>query len=456
MWDTKYRPLTFGDVLGQDGAVAVLKKRLKNGIALDTSYIFSGGHGQGKTTLARVLARAILCERLTTDQEPCNGCDNCQAVLSDSSLAFHERDAASHGKVADIRSIVDDLAYVVPGAAKQIHLFDEAHRISKEGQDVLLKPIEEKKLVGMFCTTEEAKIQGTIRSRCEEHRIRKITREHIAARMHKILKAERVEYEEDAVLTVIDCSKGHVRDIINRIEMISQAGPVTLESVREYLGLGLVSVYYDILLSLDNPSVAVSLIEEACDRVGAEEVALGVAESAMNSYRLAHKMHAEFAYVDRQKADALYKKYGNSVVAYARKFVGSPGVRTKVGLICDVVSLTTPSEIPSTIVHAIPQIPVAIPIPAQVHSVNPALALPVPAPQVAVPLPPAPIAPVNGKIGNVGEDPLALTTIDKLGVPKDHPRGHEDGDKKVVPAVKEEKALPPNDWRRAFERDWRT
>jgi hypothetical protein len=125
MWDLRYRPLLFSDVLGQEGAVQVLKQRLKNGSALDSSYIFSGGHGQGKTTIARVLARAMLCEHLTEDQEPCNECENCLAILSDTSLAFHERDAASQGTIAVIREIVDELPFVVPGAPKHIHLFDE-------------------------------------------------------------------------------------------------------------------------------------------------------------------------------------------------------------------------------------------------------------------------------------------------------------------------------------------
>ena len=460
MWDIKYRPKNFTDVLGQEGAVQVLKTRLRLGSALDSSYIFSGGHGQGKTTLARVLARAMLCEHLTDDQEPCNECENCQAILSDTSLAFHERDAASQGNKEIIRQIVDDLPFVVPGAAKQIHLFDEAHRMSPAAQDVLLKPIEEKDMVGIFCTTEPDKIRGAIRSRCEEHRIRKITREHIAERLKQILQAERVEYEEDALFTVIDSSGGHVRDILNRLEMISQAGVVSVEAVRDYLGLGLTTTYYDILLSLDDPTKSLPLIEEACDQVGPEEVSVGLAEAAMNSYRLANKMFAEFTYVDRAKAEELYKKYGPSIVGYTRKFL-SAQARTKVGLICDVVALTTSTELPPQIfvaqptqlpLHSPPNpvSPVASPTTPPVAPSNPPV--PVPSPQV-----PAPVPPVvsNGKAGNLGTDPMALTTVDEFGVPKDHPRGREEGDKRIVTASKEEKVMPPGDWKRAFERSWR-
>jgi DNA polymerase III subunit gamma/tau len=436
VWDLKYRPLKFSDVLGQEGAVEVLKARLRKGNALDSSYIFSGAHGSGKTTLARILARAMLCDNLTSDQEPCNECDNCVAILGDSSQAFHERDAASNGKVDDVRAIVDDLPFAVEGAAKQIHLFDEAHRMTAPGQDVLLKPIEEKLMVGIFCTTEPEKIRGAIRSRCEEHRIRKITREDIASRLRKILAAEQVEFEEDAILTVIDCSGGHVRDTLNRLEMISQKnGTISLEAVRDYLGLSLTTTYYDILLSLDNPGVAIPLLEEACDRVGAEEVASGVAEAAMNAYRLHHKMFAEFAYVDRAKAELLYAKYGNGVVGYAKKFLGSQDqARTKVSLIFDVVSLTTQVDLP--------KISVALPPPLPVHSVTAS------APQALA------LAPIGGK-GNLGQDSLALTSLDKYGVPGVHPRGHAETPQKVVSAVEKDKALTPADWKRTFERSWR-
>lgn len=455
MWDKKYRPLKFSDVLGQEGAVEVLKKRLEKGSALDTSYIFSGGHGQGKTTLARILARALLCERRTADQEPCNECDNCQGILTESSLAFYERDAASNGTVGIIRGVVDELQYLVHGAPKQIHLFDEAHRMSKEAQDVLLKPIEEKLMVGIFCTTEPDKIRGTIRSRCEEHRIRKITREDIAVRLKKILQEEHVEYEEDALFTVIDCSGGHVRDILNRLEMISHGGSgmVSLEAARTYLGLGLVSVYYDILLNLDNPAAILPLIDDACDRVGAEDVAVGLAEASMNAFRLANKMFAEFSYVDRAKAEALYKKCGNSVLVYARKFASSYEARTKVGLITDVVGLTTPIEMP----RVQEQIHVAQPPSPPLKSQDSAPVSPKTIPAQASPPPPTIQVPQgNGKIGNVGEDPLALTSIDTFGVRKDFPRGHEEVEKRVVPASEKDKPLTANDWKRSFERNWRS
>lgn len=124
MWDVKYRPKTFSDVLGQEGTVKVLKSRLVKGTALDTSYIFSGFHGSGKTTFSRILGRALLCEDLR-DGEPCNECDNCRAILDETSAAFHELDAASKGTIDNVRRIVEDLNFVTPGAPKRVYVLDE-------------------------------------------------------------------------------------------------------------------------------------------------------------------------------------------------------------------------------------------------------------------------------------------------------------------------------------------
>jgi YesN/AraC family two-component response regulator len=317
--------------------------------------------------------------------------------------------------------------------------------MTPQAQDVLLKPIEEKQMVAILCTTEPDKIRGAIRSRCEEHRIRKITREHIAERLKKILTAEQVEYEEDALFTVIDSSGGHVRDILNRLEMISQAGVVTVDAVREYLGLGLTTTYYDILLALDDPGKAVPLIEEACDQVGSEEVAVGLAEAAMNSYRLAHKMFAEFTYVDRSKAEELYKKYGNTIVGYSRKFL-SAQARTKVGLICDVVALTTSMEVPQ-------QILVASAPPLHVHSPKTVSPPPV---SLAVPPSQHPQTSLSPKAGNLGTgDVKALTSVDEFSSANGPlPRGHEVRDKQVVTASQEDKTLTPGDWKQSFARPW--
>lgn len=437
-WDIKYRPLRFDDVLGQEGTVKVLRARLAQGTAHDVSYIFAGGHGCGKTTLSRILARALLCQNLGEDSEPCNTCDNCTGILDETSAAFVEQDAASRGTVDHVRGMLNDLVFVLPNADKRVYLFDEAHRMSRDAQDVLLKPIEDKKLVCLFCTTEPDKIRGPIRSRCEEYTIRKITRESIYERMAGVLQKEGVEYVEDAVLTVIDHSGGHVRDILNKLEMVAQLGPVTLDAVREYLRLSEVSAYYSILLSLGDPASAVKLIEQVCERVGPEEVSAGLAEAAMNSYRLAHKMFADFVYVDRESAQKVYSMYGDAVIHLAEHFLRSYRT-TKTGLICDVVACASgvPSKPAQT--QVLVQVPVA---PVVVNSESPKT----PAPQPAV-------------VATKPAPTVVATTpaTEKLepGVPATMPRGARREDRTRVLTHRprsspQPKPLAPQEWSAKF------
>jgi DNA polymerase III gamma/tau subunit len=225
------------------------------------------------------------------------------------------------------------------GSQTNLILAHNCHRMSKDAQDVLLKPLEERKMIGMFCTTEPEKVRGAIRSRCEEYGIRKVTREDILVRMRHILESEKVEYEDDGVLTVIDYAGGHVRDVVSRLEMIAQMGSITLDSVREHLNLSVVSTYYQILLNLTSDTKkALQLVDQACERVTAEEVASGVSEAAMNAFRLANGMSADFSNTDKTLAGEVYKLYGVDLIKIATHFLRSRFV-TQVSLICDITTL---------------------------------------------------------------------------------------------------------------------
>ncbi len=469
MWDIKYRPKKFSDVLGQPGNVKLLKARLRNGTAYDTSYIFLGGHGQGKTTLARIHARAMLCQALNKeDPEPCNECDNCQAILIDQSNAFTERDAASNGGVDSIRQIVDTLGFAMINARMRIELFDEAHRMSTAGQDVLLKPLEEKRLVGMFCTTEPEKIRGTIRARCEEYEIRKVTREDILERTRNVCKQENVTFEEDALLTIIDSSGGHIRDVLNKMEMISQIGDINLANTRDYLHLDAVSLYYDILLSLSEPKKAIEFIHTACERVNPDEILGGLAEAAMNSYRLANGMYTEFSYVDRSKAKEVYDRYQEGTVVLADYFLQNR-YPTRAGLFRDILSLSRqPNQLPPdsdqrllvvlqlgaagpvlqapVLAQAVSSPPVIAPVKAHTNGVSPvvvpvALVVPHNSPVL---VPHVPNSVVGESMVRTGEQrPLAR------GVSQ--PNWHTN----YEPRADEQKPLTPMEWGNLFKKKWR-
>jgi DNA polymerase-3 subunit gamma/tau len=489
VWDIKYRPLRFGDVLGQHGTVQLLKARVRQGTALDTSYVFAGYHGSGKTTLARIFARAMSCTQLvdpTGSPEPCNECDNCKDVLNEEGRIYVEKDAASNGTIDHIRAIVDDLPFAVFNASKRIYTFDEAHRMSRDAQDVLLKPIEDKKLVAVFCTTEPEKIRGPIRSRCEEYSIRKITRDDVLGRLKWILDQEQVTYEENALYAIIDHAGAHVRDAVNRLEMVSQMGSITMESVREYLNLGVVTVYYNILLNLHDPARACDLVEKAAERASVDEIAAGIAEAAMNSYRLANNMHAEFTYVDLPLSKQVWERYGLHVLRVAEHFLRTR-YGTKAALLSDVLIL---SQQPGNLPAAGAQPPVMFVVNASgaapSHAPPPAYTAPPPsaAPQTtppqtppqahsAAPAGPAPSAPVippapsrdprlrADGIGPLGADPLALTPLDHHGVAASMPRNvraKQDPQLKLPGSHKSSdiglEQLTPDEWRREFERTW--
>jgi DNA polymerase III subunit gamma/tau len=469
VWDVRYRPMCFGDVLGQEGAVKVLKSRLEKGTATDTSYIFSGGAGRGKTTISRILGRSLLCQKLTPELEPCNQCENCKDALSETSSILSEMDAASRGTIEHTRAIVDNLAFGVQGASKKVYIIDEVHRMSRDAQDVLLKPIEDKQLVCIFCTTEPEKIRGPIRSRCEEYKIRKITRDDVLKRMAWILDREKVEYEPDAILIVIDHSAGHVRDVINKLEMIAQLGPISVESVRDNLNLSAVSTYYQILLSLGHPTEAIRLAEEACDRVGHEEVSEGLAEAAMNSYRLAHKMESEFSYFDRNLAVQVYESYKDATLRLAEYFLRSYKV-SRMSLFGDILACHSGVPAPKSEASVIVSVaaPVAVVKTPEVALSAPSLASSVEGqaiPEKTVASTTAPISqstpspqptrPLGSNlradnVGNLGSgDPEALTSIDIHMVPISPPRGHEVTEP-IRSAVSKEKFLTADEWKAKF------
>lgn len=161
-----YRPKRFEDVVGQESEVALIKAILEKGWH-PAALMISGGYGTGKTTLARLTARAMLCGG-REGVEPCGGCDSCRAMDTDSHPAYTEIDSASHGLVDDIRGVKEDASYRVVGGAMRIVVYDESHMISGAGQDALLQILEEGRegVMFMFCTTDPEKMKPTIRSRC--------------------------------------------------------------------------------------------------------------------------------------------------------------------------------------------------------------------------------------------------------------------------------------------------
>ena len=241
--DTKYRPRTYEDVLGQKDTIKTLKGFISSEAGWRQSYLFAGPYGSGKTTLGRIMARSLLCES-PVNGEACDQCNSCKAMLSGSHDSFIEVDAATNSGKADVKKLLESLNYTSFSGSKKLYLFDEAHQLSKDALDALLKPMEEndkgsfdKRLVCIFATTEPEKMRQTVLSRCAPAFIIKhVDSEEIADRLEKVCSEEGFECEREALVLIADFTEGHIRDALKAIEGVaSKEGKVSVQGVREYL-----------------------------------------------------------------------------------------------------------------------------------------------------------------------------------------------------------------------------
>ncbi len=233
----KYRPQYFSEVKGQTHIVDGLRNAVKqNKIA--NAYLFCGLKGTGKTTLARLMARAINCQDPTEEGEPCGTCSSC---AEPNPLNIHELDAASHNSAEDMRHIVEQIRYHPPGGGKTVILIDEAHILSKAALTVLLKPLEEtpEHVVFILITTEKKEVLNTtISSRCQVHQFRPIPRATITDHLFQVAGKEGVTCEREAVELISEQAQGSIRDALSLFDLIvifSGGNQLTLEDVYQHL-----------------------------------------------------------------------------------------------------------------------------------------------------------------------------------------------------------------------------
>ena len=244
----KFRPQSFQEVIGQKPVVTTLKNAMESN-RLAQAYIFCGSRGTGKTTLARILAKALNCPNRTKDQEPCNQCSSCQEITGGNSLNVLEIDGASHRGIEDIRQINDTVGYSTASGGYKIYIIDEVHMLTKEAFNALLKTLEEPppKVKFFFATTEVHKIPSTILSRCQRFQLNRIPAQSIIQKLKHVAKELKVEVEEDALLLIAKRAEGGLRDAESLFDQILafQDGPLTLQSAHSILGLMPLDVYFE-------------------------------------------------------------------------------------------------------------------------------------------------------------------------------------------------------------------
>ncbi|MCW6677979.1 DNA polymerase III subunit gamma/tau [Anaerococcus sp. NML200574] len=216
----QYRPKTFDEVLGQDKVVNVLKNQLINN-NFSHAYLFAGERGCGKTSAAKIFAKAINCLH-PKDGSPCLECENCKAIEDESTLDVVEMDAASNRRIDDIRNLKDNVIYPPSKLKYKVYIIDEAHMITREAFNALLKIMEEppKHLVFILATTEIDKIPKTILSRVQKFEFNKIDSVKIKEQINIILKDKDIEMENEAIDLIIRKAKGAMRDALSILDQV--------------------------------------------------------------------------------------------------------------------------------------------------------------------------------------------------------------------------------------------
>jgi len=287
-FDLEYRPRRFSDVLGNAGVVKLLRIRSSTGALVGRSMMFGGPKGCGKTSLARVVARAIFCDKLA-DGEPCGECFGCKSVDDGAADSFDEFDAATQGTVERMRSIIEDLEYGTVSGKSRLIILDEAHRLSKQSQDALLKAMEDRRIVVILCTTEPHNIKTAIRSRVEEYPVSYPPEQELLARLGHVCAQHKIEMELSALELIVSLNARCPRTSLTTLQSASLLGPVTVDSVKQITRFAsMEGVVQALCLLQSDPVRATESFDYAFDQEGPawvrDQVVLAISSAMRVSY----------------------------------------------------------------------------------------------------------------------------------------------------------------------------
>lgn len=272
----KYRPQAFEDVVGQEHVVETIKNQIINN-KISHAYMFTGTRGTGKTTCAKILARAVNCEN-PQNGNPCNECDTCKGILNGSLPDVYEIDAASNNGVDNIRELREDVIFTPALAKYKVYIIDEVHMLSTQAFNALLKTLEEppEHIIFVFATTEINKVPQTILSRCQRFDFKRIAVSDIAERLKYVAGCEKIELSDSAANLIAKIADGAMRDALSVLDRcINGSDTVTLETVENTVGI----CSYDELSSAitaiaDNDTAAALEFYSRCRRNSKDAVAL--------------------------------------------------------------------------------------------------------------------------------------------------------------------------------------
>ena len=234
----KWRSRTFDEVVGQDHVTQTLKRQVQTG-RLSHAYLFTGTRGTGKTSCAKLLARAVNCQN-PQNGNPCNSCPACRGIENGSILDVLELDAASNNRVDDIRAILDEAVYNPAAVKKRVYIIDEVHMLTPQSFNALLQTLEEppEHLMFILATTEVHKIPATIKSRCQQFAFKRIQAPDIAAHLNKVAQAEGIALSSGGADLIARLADGGMRDALSLLDQCSSGGGA-VDEARIYDVLGL-------------------------------------------------------------------------------------------------------------------------------------------------------------------------------------------------------------------------
>ena len=257
----KFRPLTFSEIVGQEHITKTLKNQIMAG-RVGHAYLFNGGRGTGKTSAAKILARAINCLN-PKEGEPCNECEICKSAINGSLTDIVEMDAASNNSVEDIRSIREEVNFLPTKAKYRVYIIDEVHMLSTGAFNALLKTLEEppEHVKFILATTEPQKLPATILSRCQRFDFKRISNDNIIKRLKIVCDKSEIEITKDALNIIAMLSEGAMRDALSILERCLQDGEnkIDADKIRDLVGIPKTTYVHNIVESIIKYDVDMSL-----------------------------------------------------------------------------------------------------------------------------------------------------------------------------------------------------